>query len=83
MISKIDIVNMLKTEIAKETGVPASQIGDNASFSSLGLDSVRAVFILDTLERRLGVEMNPLFFWDYPTIDLLADHITTLPGADD
>lgn len=82
-MTKADIVDMLKTEIAKEMGTPVSEIDGNAHFISLGLDSVRSVFILDSLERRLGVEMNPLFFWDYPTIESMADHITTLIQKDE
>ena len=80
---KADIVDLLKAEIAKEMGTPVSDIDANAPFISLGLDSVRSVFILDSLERQLGVEMNPLFFWDYPTIDSMADHITTLIRTDE
>lgn len=69
---------MLKNEIASETGIPVSEIDASATFFDLGLNSVSAVFILDVLEEKLNVEMNPLFFWDYPTVELLAGHITTL-----
>ena len=78
MKSRTGILNVLKEHIAKETGLPVSDIGDDASFYSLGLDSISAVYILDRLEKTLKVEMNPLFFWDYPTVGLLADHLTSL-----
>ena len=78
MTSSDDIVRALKAEIAGETGVPIDDIDDSASFASLGLNSISSVFILDKLEKRLKVEMNPLFFWDYPTIKLLADHLFSL-----
>ena len=71
-------MNALKQEIAKETGEPVSAIADDATFHSLGLDSISSVFILDKLEKELSIEMNPMFFWDYPTVGLLADHITSL-----
>ena len=73
-----EILNTLKREIAKETGLPVSDIDDNATFNSLGLDSISSVFILDKIEKQLKIEMNPLFFWDYPTVGLLAQHITSL-----
>jgi acyl carrier protein len=73
-----EILQLLKEEISSETGIPASEIADSASFFELGLNSISAVFILDVLEKKLKVEMNPLFFWDYPTVELLADYITTL-----
>jgi acyl carrier protein len=78
MKSKAEILNILKQEIASETGLPLSDIGDDDSFHSLGLNSISAVFILDELEKKLGIEMNPMFLWDYPTVSLLAGHITSL-----
>jgi polyketide synthase PksN len=75
---RTEILNALKDEISRETGVPISEIDDDASFSSLGLDSISSVFILDELEKKLKIEMNPMFFWDFPTVGLLADHIISL-----
>lgn len=78
MVTKADVLHLLKSEIASESGLSISEISDGASFSELGLNSISAVFILDVLEKKLGVEMNPLFFWDYPTVELLAEYLTTL-----
>ena len=78
MKTKTEILQLLKEEIASESGIPASEISDTASFFELGLNSISAVFILDVLEKKLKVDMNPLFFWDYPTVELLADYLTTL-----
>lgn len=78
METKQKILSALKHAIASETGLAVSEIEDRDSFYSLGLDSVSAVFVLDNLEKQLKVEMNPMFFWDYPTVDLLAEHITSL-----
>lgn len=78
MKTKTEILQLLKDEIASETGISSSEIADSASFFELGLNSISAVFILDVLEKKLKIEMNPLFFWDYPTVELLADYLTTL-----
>ena len=78
MKAKIEILNALKEEIARETGMAVSHVDDDASFHSLGLDSISAIVVLDELEKRLSIEMNPMLFWDYPTIRLLADHINSL-----
>ena len=78
MKTKTEILNALKEEIARETGRPVTQIDDNASFHSLGLDSISAIVVLDEMEKRSGINMNPMFFWDYPTVNLLADHINSL-----
>lgn len=73
-----EILQLLKKEIAAETGVPVNEIGDTSSFFDLGLNSISAVFILDVLEKKLQIEMNPLFFWDYPTLDVFAAYTSTL-----
>lgn len=78
MKPRIDILTTLREEIAKETGLPASEVDDNASFYALGLDSISAVVVLDELERKTGIPMNPIYFWDYPSIALLAAHINSL-----
>jgi acyl carrier protein len=78
MRTKLEILQLLKAEIASETGIPAVEISDSASFFDLGLNSISAVFILDVLEKELKIEMSPLFLWDYPTIELLADYLTSL-----
>ena len=78
MKTRDEILKLLKQEIASETGIPLSDIEDSSSFFGLGLNSISAVFILDVLEKKLQVEMNPLFFWDYPTVELLADYLTSL-----
>ena len=70
---------MLKGEISAETGILLEEIDESATFFDLGLNSISAVFVLDVLEKKLNVEMNPLFFWDYPTLELLADYLSTLP----
>ncbi|MDQ2658152.1 MAG: acyl carrier protein [Bacteroidota bacterium] len=78
MNNRTRILNTLKEQIAKETRQPVSDIPDDASFYSLGLDSISSIFILDELEKILGISMNPMFFWDYPTVESLADHINSL-----
>lgn len=73
-----DILSALKEEIAKEAGVAVSNVDTDATFSSLGLDSISSIFVMNELELKLGIEMNPMFFWDYPTVSKLAEHITSL-----
>jgi acyl carrier protein len=77
-MTKAEILSKLKEEITKETGLKQEQISDSATFASLGLDSISSVVILDELERQLKLEMNPMLFWDYPTVELLAGHLTSL-----
>ena len=78
MKNRTDILEALKEVIAGETGLPVSEIADDASFYSLGLDSISCVYVLDVLEKRLKLDMDPTVFWDHPTVSLLAGHLTAL-----
>jgi len=77
-MTKAEILQLVKEEIAAETGLSVSEIVDTATFFDLGLNSISAVFLLDVLEKKLKIAMNPLFFWDYPTVDSFSDHVTSL-----
>jgi acyl carrier protein len=54
------------------------EIHDNADFFSLGLDSISCVYVLDKLEKKIDLELNPLYFWDYPTVESLSGFLATL-----
>lgn len=81
-MSPHEVRELLKSEIARETGLVIEQIDNSASFYSLGLDSISSVFVLDEIGKKLSLDLNPMLFWDYPTVELLANHIATLPRHD-
>lgn len=77
-MTKAEIITILKAEIAKESDMRPDEIQNDSPFHSLRLDSISAVFVLDEVGKKINMELNPLFFWDYPTVDLLAEHISKL-----
>jgi acyl carrier protein len=77
-MSESELTVIIKEEISKETKTPVSEIDAAATFYSVGLDSISAVFVMEELQNRVKVELNPMFFWDYPTIASLARHISTM-----
>jgi polyketide synthase PksL len=77
-MTKEEIKQILKAEINKETGLPLGEIEDNSDFFSLGMDSISCVYVLDRVEKKLNMELNPIYFFDYPTIDLLSGYVATL-----
>lgn len=77
-MSTAEIIEILRSEIAKETGLPAQDISNDAEFFDLGLDSISCIYVLDRFEKRIGLELNPLFFFDYPTINKLSEFLSTL-----
>jgi len=45
-------------------------------FSDFGLDSISAVKWADDLQKELGLQINPKWFWDFPTLEKLGTHLT-------
>lgn len=70
MSTQEEILVLLKEIISSETGISIDEIKDSDSFFNLGLDSVSCIFLMDKLEKSLHIELNPIHFWDYPTLDM-------------
>ena len=64
-------VNFLADALQK----PADEIDPSAPFESFGLDSVTAVGMTGYLEEWLGLPIDPMLVYDYPTIEALAGHL--------
>lgn len=71
-ITKSEITEFLKKEVSKECNVPLQDIDVNLPFVDFHMDSLKAVYIMDRLEKYIGEELSPLYFWDNPTIDSLS-----------
>jgi acyl carrier protein len=67
------VENELIELVAKTVNRPAHEIRVEVSFPDLGMDSLAAMFLLDDLEQKLKIEINPLLFWEYPTIRTFAE----------
>jgi len=75
MKNKDEVIIDLKIIIAEETGIQIKDIQDSDSFFNLGLDSVRCIFVMEKLEGKYGVTLNPISFWDYPSIDTYSEFL--------
>jgi len=64
--------------VSRETLIPTCDIKIDETFHELGLDSIKAVFVMEKLEKEFDVSLSPLCFWDYPSIRTLTKHIQTL-----
>jgi acyl carrier protein len=75
MMTRGELIEILKGLIAEEMGIPIDEINETDTFYNLGLDSVSCIFLMDKLEKKLQIDLNPIHFWDYPTIDTYSDFV--------
>jgi acyl carrier protein len=69
------IRQIIKEEVSQETKQPVSDMNPETDFVGLGLDSLSCIYVLYQVENRLGRELNPSIFWDYPTINSLSEYL--------
>lgn len=63
------------TSLANVLRISADKVKTDTKFSRLGLDSAMVVYVLMELEEKLGLELSPDDFYDYPTVDELSRHL--------
>lgn len=78
-MTREQLLDFIKKEIASETEI--ANVDEHKSFHELGLDSLSAVLILHNIETEFGIELNPIYFWDYPTPASFADFIVKEYGG--
>jgi 8-amino-7-oxononanoate synthase len=66
----------LVTNIANVVNMDPSRIDARQTFDNYGLDSLQAVSLSGDLETWLNREISPTVVWDYPTVELLARHLS-------
>jgi acyl carrier protein len=76
MMTREELISIIKKLISEETGIAVHEIQDTDSFFNLGLDSVSCIFLMDKLEKKIQLDLNPIHFWDYPTLDAYVDFLT-------
>jgi aryl carrier-like protein len=73
--SLAEVHAILLVEVSKETSISIPELDDYENFINFGLDSVNCIFLLDRLEKIFKLGLHPVWFWDYPTIDSMAQKI--------
>jgi acyl carrier protein len=71
--------------LAKVLRIPKDSVDTGTKFNRLGLDSAMVVYVMMELEEKLGLELAPDDFYDYPTVNelsrYLAEKHATHPAA--
>ena len=70
-----DIQSFLIDRIASILETDTTSIDPRQPFTYYGLGSVQAVSLTGDLEVFLNRKLSPTLAWDYPTIELLANHL--------
>jgi acyl carrier protein len=61
--------------LANVLRIPRDRVATGTKFNRLGLDSAMVVYVMMELEEKLGLELSPDDFYDYPTIDELSRYL--------
>jgi acyl carrier protein len=74
-VTKEELINFLKVQIADVCDLSIEKIGINQEFSEFKIDSIEAIAIMSKVEELLDIELNPIMFWQNPTIALFSSFI--------
>lgn len=72
-----DLWNWLRDQLASRLELDPQQIEPQTEFSDYGLNSLEAVSLSGELENLLGRRFPPTLLWDYPTLETLAEYLTS------
>ena len=67
--------------LANVLRIPESTIATDTKFARLGLDSAMVVYLMMDLEEKLGLELSPDDFYDYPTVNDLSKYLAQQRAA--
>lgn len=81
MMNKEEIIEMLKKEVADVLDTTPDTIDEDESFMRLGVDSVDAIKIMNTIKSTLDVEVSPVAIFEYKTISDFAEYVAN--GGED
>jgi phthiocerol/phenolphthiocerol synthesis type-I polyketide synthase C len=70
-----EIAAWLISQLSHELGLSPTEIDISRPFAFYGLDSVRAIQLTTALEAWLGRTLPPTLAYEYPTIELLSQHL--------
>lgn len=73
--TETEIETWITANLALYLKIPLEEIDLSEPFAHYGLDSSIAVSLAAELSTWLGRELDPTLFWEYPSIEALAQHL--------
>ncbi|MEQ8245915.1 acyl carrier protein [Fulvivirga sp.] len=80
MVNNVDkdrIQNFIINELSALLKIDSDKIDPSIEFLNLGIDSLTGLNLMTKLENLLKMELDPIIFWNYPTIEKLSEHLST------
>jgi acyl transferase domain-containing protein/acyl carrier protein len=77
--SESDLASWLLTRVSHLSGIAVDKLDTREPFSSYGLESSDAIALSGELQERLERTLPPTLVYDYPSVALLARHLTEQP----
>ncbi|MEW6733436.1 MAG: acyl carrier protein [Acidobacteriota bacterium] len=65
----------LISQLAISLNIDPEEIDTQQPLASYGLDSATAVGLTGKMEEKLGLTLDPMLFWDYPTVEGLVEYL--------
>jgi phthiocerol/phenolphthiocerol synthesis type-I polyketide synthase A len=74
-----DVLNQLEIELrtilARELGMPDTELELDRPFADMGLNSVMAMSVRREAEQLVGIELSATMLWNHPTVESLAAYL--------
>jgi acyl carrier protein len=69
------IQTWLSAEVAELLSLAPGEIEAQEPFANYGLSSMTGVLLAGDIEEWLGIKIDPVVAWDYPTVESLASYL--------
>ena len=83
-MNKEEIIKLIQQELMEalaEEDEEVDMIDENENFMHLGISSVQALTIINSLKKKLDLEISPVALFEYKTISDFAEYLAN--GAED
>ncbi|MFI9206047.1 acyltransferase domain-containing protein [Streptomyces sp. NPDC053048] len=72
------VADEVGARMAREMKIPLDELNRDQPLTELGLDSVMSVVVCSQLERILNIKLPITALWNYPSVNGLAGHVTSI-----
>jgi acyl carrier protein len=74
-LSKHEIIELIKKEIATVLNRSDDSIDEDVNFLKIGVSSVQALKIINRIRRNLEIDINPVALFEHKTISEFAGYL--------